>query len=165
MTTDDRVVRLAGGYLDEYLGKIRYCLDRLDDDQVWWRPSPGANSIGNLVLHLCGNLTQWLLGGLGGEPDHRQRDLEFSADRTVSRAELGRRLAGVVKRCRALVATLDEKALAARQEVQDSRTDGLGVLVHVVEHMSYHTGQLLYLRKQSLQHGDRLELYPQHRRE
>ena len=63
---------------DDYLPKIRRCLKVLSREDVWWRAHENTNSIGNLVLHLCGNVRQWIVSGLGGEEDRRLRPAEFS---------------------------------------------------------------------------------------
>jgi uncharacterized damage-inducible protein DinB len=155
-----RVRRICDEYLGQYLGKIRFCVERLDEDQVWARTDASGNSVGNLVLHLCGNLSQWVLAGLGGQAYARQRPLEFAADRTATRSELADRLDGVVRRCRAIVRALDDRALAERRRIQEKRTDGLGALLHAVEHMSYHTGQIVFAAKQALGPGSGIDFYP-----
>ena len=148
-----------------YLDKIRHCVELLDEEQVWWRANARSNSVGNLVLHLCGNLSQWVLEGLGGRPYTRQRSLEFSVDRTAPRAELMARLSEVVGGCREVAAGMSEADLLAPHTIQRYSTEGLGALLHVWEHMSYHTGQIVLITKQLI--GDRTEIdfYPQHRGE
>jgi uncharacterized damage-inducible protein DinB len=163
--TEERFLQLSGHYLEQYLGKIRECTQLLTEEQIWWRPKAGCNSVGNLLLHLCGNLTQWVLDGLGGEQHERRRSLEFSADRIASGKELLARLAEVVASCRALVARLSTAELSAEKQIQGYDTDGVGVLFHAVEHMSYHTGQIVSLTKQLLGEGRSIEFYPQHRGE
>ncbi|PYQ13532.1 MAG: hypothetical protein DMF80_14760 [Acidobacteria bacterium] len=155
-----RVRELCSGYLEEYLGKVRFCLERLDEAQVWWRPHRAGNSVGNLVLHVCGNLSQWVLSGLGGEADSRRRALEFAADRPMGKRRLAERLSSVVARCRRRIALLDEEALAAPRTIQHRRTDGLGALLHAVEHMSYHTGQIVFVAKQLRGEGSGIDFYP-----
>jgi uncharacterized damage-inducible protein DinB len=155
-----RLRRLCADYLGQYLGKIRFCVDRLDERQAWARSGAGCNSVGNLVLHLCGNLSQWVLSGLGGAPDTRERAFEFAADRAATRGELVERLDSVVERCRGVIAALDDAALAAPRTIQDRETDGLGALLHAVEHMSYHTGQIVFAAKQALGEGSGIDFYP-----
>jgi uncharacterized damage-inducible protein DinB len=159
------VLAHVDGDLALYLEKIRHCVECLDEAQVWWRANSRSNSIGNLMLHLCGNLSQWVLEGLGGRPYVRQRSLEFSAEGTATRAELLARLSEVVSACRGIAAGLGEAQLAAPLTIQKYSTDGLGALLHIWEHMSYHTGQIVLLTKQLI--GDRTEIdfYPQHRGE
>jgi uncharacterized damage-inducible protein DinB len=159
------VLALVDGDLALYLDKIRRCVDLLEEPQVWWRANARSNSVGNLMLHLCGNLSQWVLEGLGGRPCERRRALEFTADRTATRAELLARLRGVVGGCREVAAGLTEADLAAPRTIQKYETDGLRALLHAWEHMSYHTGQIVLITKQLI--GDRTEIdfYPQHRGE
>ena len=161
----DSFSELAARHLEEYVAKIRFALDGLPPERLWWRPAPGTNSAGNLVLHLCGNLTFWVLGGIGGERVVRDRAGEFAADGGADAAELGERLAGVVERCAALLRSLAPADLQRRIAVQGYDTNVLGAAFHAVEHMGYHTGQVLLLLKQSLPADARIELYPQHRHE
>ncbi len=157
--------RLAGRYLEEYLEKIRRAVLPLDFDQVWWRPAPGSNSIGNLLLHLAGNLSLWLRAGLGGDAFERDRAGEFAADRTHDLEELLAQLAAVVGRCLEILEALEGQPLDRELEIQTYRTDVLGVVFHAVEHMSYHSGQILTLAKQLRGEGHGIEFYPQHRGE
>ncbi|HLG42719.1 MAG TPA: DinB family protein [Planctomycetota bacterium] len=154
---------MSAELLAEYFDKIRIGVARLSEEQVWWRPATGTNSAGNLMLHLSGNLSLWVLSGLGGQPFRRDRAAEFAADRTHRRAELIEKLRGVVDRCRDVISRLNSAALEAPVEVQKYATNGWGALYHAVEHMSYHTGQILYIVKQLT--GEGIEFYPQHRAE
>lgn len=156
---------LAARHLEEYEAKIGLALAELPAERLWWRPAAGTNSAGNLVLHLCGNLTLWLLTAVGGEAHTRDRAGEFAADGGADRTELAARLHAVVERCTALLRGLEPGTANRPLAVQGYTTDVLGAVFHAVEHMSYHTGQVLYLAKQSLPEGRRLELYPQHRHE
>lgn len=155
---------LAARYLDEYLDKIRLAVVRLTDDQLWWRPAPGTNSAGNLLVHLEGNLSLWILGGLGGREVRRDRAAEFSLrgrEGAPGSEELVERLAGVVGECRRVLEESVGEDLSAEVEVQGYRVDRMGALFHAVEHMSYHTGQIVWIVKQ-LRSDEPLEFYPQH---
>ena len=154
--------QLAGRYLEEYLAKIRASVERLDEGQVWWRPRSDANSVGNLLLHLRGNLSLWILHGLGGDEVHRQRSAEFAADRSQSKAELIDGLERAVDACLEVLAEVDEEALATHLSLQTYSTDRLGALFHAVEHMAYHTGQIVWIVKELDRSAERLEFYPQH---
>ncbi len=96
MTTAENALNVGSAFIDraidfltgEYLPKIERCLEQLNDEQIWWRANEESNSIGNLVLHLCGNARQWIVCGLGSEPDTRKRDSEFAQRDVVARAEL-----------------------------------------------------------------------------
>ena len=153
---------LAGRYLEEYLDKIRLAVERLSEDEVWWRPAPGTNSAGNLILHLCGNLSLWLLAGVGGRPFERHRAEELSAERSHGKAELLARLDEVVASCRGVLAAVEPGDLDQPATIQGYDTDLLGAVFHAVEHMSYHTGQIVWIAKELEAGPDRLEFYPRH---
>jgi hypothetical protein len=90
-TTDElaRAVAVeASNRLVESVKKIKHCLNQLSDEQVWWRQTPSQNSIANIILHLCGNVRQWVVSGIGGEPDIRDRPREFSERQIIPKAEL-----------------------------------------------------------------------------
>jgi len=157
--------QLAARYLEEYLEKIRRAVEPLDFEQIWWRPAAGSNSIGNLLLHLAGNLSLWLRRGLGGDDYRRHRAAEFAADRSHDAGAMIADLTAVVGRCRDILAALDGQPLDGQVAIQGYRCDVLGVVFHAAEHMSYHTGQILTLAKQLRGAGHGLELYPQHRGE
>jgi uncharacterized damage-inducible protein DinB len=147
---------LSAALLQEYADKIRIGLGRLSEEQIWWRPNRECNSAGNLVLHICGNLSLWLLGGLGGFDYERDRAGEFRAERSMSRAELLACLEQTVARGRKVLEDVD---LSKELSLQGYHVDGLAALYHTIEHASQHTGQILFIVKQ-LAPG--LELYPQH---
>lgn len=133
--------------LGESFPRLRACLDRLPDDAVWRQPNARTPSAGQLAVHLCGNARQWIVSGLGGAPDARDRAAEFSEAARRPRAEL----AALVDRTQADVAgaldRLDPADLLRPRPVQAFTESGLSILVHVVEHFSYHVGQLTYIVK------------------
>jgi uncharacterized damage-inducible protein DinB len=148
--------RVAG----EYLPRIADCLARLSDQQVWQRPSPNCNSVGNLLLHLEGNVRQWILSGLGGEPDQRDRPAEFRAHAAEdrSRESLLERLQKTVARACDIVASMPTDTWLEERTFQDSfRESGLAAVVHVIEHFSGHAGQVYAWTKQVT--GDDLAFY------
>ncbi len=140
-------VQLAGN-----LKKIKHCLDQLDDEQIWWRPRQSHNSIGNLLLHVCGNLSQWILSAVGGEPDTRDRPSEFSQRGPIPKAELVRRLEDVVDRSRAVLAGLPASRLLEDRRVQGFDETVLSAIVDSVCHFTGHTHQVVYITR--LQLGD-----------
>src|SRR3954467_14504869 len=81
----------------DYLPKIEACLHRLSEHDVWWRPNEASNSIGNLILHLCGNVTMWIVGGVGGRNFTRDRQQEFDERRQIPKDELLTKLRRVVE--------------------------------------------------------------------
>lgn len=147
---------LSAALLQEYADKIAIGIGRLSEEQVWWRPNEACNSVGNLVLHVCGNLSLWVLKGLGDVDYDRDRAGEFRADHTMSKARLLAHLEATVTRCREVLERVD---LDRELSLQGYHVDGQAGLFHAVEHASQHTGQILYLVKQ-LAPG--FELYPQH---
>jgi uncharacterized damage-inducible protein DinB len=153
---------LSAALMVEYFDKIRIAVEGLSEEQLWWRPDHGGNAVGNLILHLCGNLSLWVLRTLGGASFERDRPTEFAADRSHAKRELVERLREVIDRCRQVAERLTPDDLRAPREVQGLRTDGLGALYHAVEHMSYHTGQIVLIAKH-LAGG--IEFYPLLRRE
>jgi uncharacterized damage-inducible protein DinB len=157
-----RLVELAIHYWGEYLEKIEAAVAPLTEEQLWWRGRPESNSIANLLAHLHGNLSQWVLAGLGGEPFERHRDLEFAAREGASKGDLMARLRATVARCQAVVGALDREELGRERSIQSYRVDGYRALFHAVEHMGYHTGQIVLLAKL---HGVALDFYPRHRGE
>jgi uncharacterized damage-inducible protein DinB len=131
----------------EYLPKIERCLEQLNDKQIWWRPNPRSNSIGNLVLHLCGNARQWIVAGLGGSEDLRNRDSEFEQTEIIERAKLTARLRSTVAEVVATLKALDAETLLEKREIQGAEVDVLQAIFHVTEHFSMHTGQIILLTK------------------
>ena len=165
---NSRLIEFAEHYWAEYLGKIEHAVAPLSEEQLWWRgPDANAdgNSIANLLAHLHGNLSQWVLTGLGGQPFERHRSAEFAArpgPGAATKAELMATLAATVERCRATIRGLSERELASVRRIQKYELDGYRALFHTVEHMSYHTGQIVLLAK--LQ-GAELDFDPQHKGE
>jgi uncharacterized damage-inducible protein DinB len=131
----------------DYLPKIERCLDQLTDEQIWWRPNPTSNSIGNLILHLCGNARQWIVAGLGLERDERKRDLEFSQREIIERVKLSKHLKSTIDDVDRVLQGLNLDSLLSRHTIQGKDVDGLEAIFHVTEHFSMHTGQIILLTK------------------
>ena len=133
--------------LRELSGRIETCLGMLDEEQVWARGGDNANAIGNLVLHLCGNVRQWIVSGVGQRPDIRQRDAEFAARGGVPVAELVERLHRTVEEAVATIQGVTVDRLTERFMVQGYDVSVMEAIYHVVEHFSMHTGQILFAAK------------------
>lgn len=144
-------------FSEDYLPKIERCLERLSDDQVWHRAGENSNSIGNLLLHLEGNVRQWIVSGLGGAPDVRERDREFAARGRATRETLLSKLRATLEDADAALARLDPDALSERRLIQGSDVTTLEAVFHVVEHFSGHTAQIILLAK--ILTGDDLAFY------
>jgi len=152
MTNDSAVgtafIKQGSAFLvTEYLPKIERCLEQLDDNQIWWRPNPQSNSIGNLVLHLCGNARQWIVCGLGGEKDKRYRDAEFAQTDVIERNKLLELLRSTVNEVAQTLNSLDPTTVLERRTIQGNEVDVLNAIFHVTEHFSMHTGQIIMLTK------------------
>jgi len=130
-----------------YLPRIAACLRELSADQIWWRPNSASNSVGNLVLHLEGNVRQWIVSGLGSAPDRRVRDLEFSEAGPIPSQRLVARLRRTVTEAGRVMGKLDGEALARTYSIQGFRVTGLRAVFHVAEHFSHHAGQIILLTK------------------
>jgi len=133
--------------LKQSASRIDVCLDKLSEEQVWMRGSDSQNSIANLVLHLCGNVRQWILSGVANQPDNRQRDSEFAARDGASVADLKAMLAQTVEEATRAIANVAPSDLARRTEVQRYDVSVLEAIYHVVEHFSYHTGLIIFATK------------------
>ena len=131
----------------DYLPKIGRCVTQLTDDDVWWRPNDASNSIGNLIVHLCGNVTQWILGGVGRQAYMRARQQEFDEREVKPSTELLSRLSEIVHEADAVIAAQTSDSLAERRQIQGYDVTVLEAIFHVVEHFAMHTGQIIALTK------------------
>ncbi|MGH9343712.1 MAG: DUF1572 family protein [Terriglobia bacterium] len=146
---DSEFLDLAQRSLSKHhLPRITACLAELSEEDIWWRPNPTSNSAGNLVLHLAGNMRQWITSGLGGAPDIRNRDAEFSEKGPMG----GRLLAAILAKevhaaCRVL-SGLTSAELKTGYTIQRHRNvTGMDAVQRVIEHVAYHAGQIIYLTK------------------
>jgi uncharacterized damage-inducible protein DinB len=147
-TPAKRFIACAREFLvQEYLPKIERCLERLTDKQIWWRPNEESNSIGNLVLHLCGNARQWIVSGVGGASDKRERDAEFAQREAIERGELLALLRTTLGEVDRVLENLAPDTLLERRAIQGSDVDVLEAVFHVTEHFSMHTGQIIMMTK------------------
>jgi uncharacterized damage-inducible protein DinB len=133
--------------MTDYLPKIERCMEKLSDEAAWWRAGEHSNSIGNLVLHLCGNARQWIVSGIGGEADKRERQSEFDERRQITREELLSRLRQTLREVDEVLAHIRPETLLERRIFQGTEESVLDAIFHVVEHFSMHTGQIILLTK------------------
>ena len=127
--------------------RIEACLAKLNDDQIWARGGDNENAIGNLALHLAGNVRQWIISHLGGQPDLRQRDQEFAARGGRTTQELSTQLKNTVEEAAAVIQSLDTERLTRNYTIQKYEVTGLTAVYHVVEHFAQHTGQIIFATK------------------
>ena len=133
--------------MKESTGRIEKCVLLLTNEQVWNRPNTSTNSIGHLILHLCGNITQYIQSSLGNQKDNRNRDLEFESTVPCTNDELIQKMQITVNTAVEIIEQLNEAELLQNRSVQGFGLTGIGNIIHVVEHYSYHTGQIALLTK------------------
>ncbi len=143
--------------LDQSMIKISHCLDQLTDQQIWWRPQQPLNSIGNLMLHLAGNLRQWTVGGIGGRDDDRDRESEFSHREQIEKRELLKRLSDTVDQTKSLLTDLREPQLTETRRIQEFEVTVLGAITHTTSHFVGHTHQIVFITRLIL--GDRYRFH------
>ena len=131
----------------EYRAKLRRALAALPADKVWWRPNDASNSVGNLLLHLAGNIRQWIVAGVGGVPVTRDRAAEFAAHDGAPPTELLAELERALDEVDQVLSGLTAARLAERCAIQGRDVTVLEAIFHVVEHFSYHLGQIILVAK------------------
>jgi uncharacterized damage-inducible protein DinB len=137
--------------------RMRSSVESLTDEQVWWRPNEASNSIGNLILHLNGNIHQWLVASFERMDDARNRPAEFAERESFPRAVLLERLDSTIRRASDVLSRLTPADLLATLHIQGDTVTGLYAVYHVVEHFGMHYGQILYITK--LLRGEDLGFY------
>lgn len=147
MTSEEIFLKFSADKLEQLQGRIQDCLGRLTAEQIWARGSESENAIGNLVLHLCGNVRQWIGSGVAGLPDDRQRDVEFDARGGKSPEELADLLKTRVAEAAGIIRTVPAGRLTDRIVPQGYDVTVLEAIAHVIEHFSQHTGQIILLTK------------------
>lgn len=140
-------VQYSADKLAQLASRIQDCLGKLSNEQIWTRGSESENAVGNLVLHLCGNLNQWIGSGVAGKPDTRVREREFTARGDVAATDLRDRLRRSVDEAVAIIRGLSAARLEEKIEVQKYNVTVLEAVYHVIEHFSQHTGQILFATK------------------
>jgi len=131
----------------ENILRIERCINELSEEEIWDRPNDSSNSAGNLMLHICGNITQYIISSLGGREDKREREKEFTTTGGPGKEELFKRLNATVELEVAIIKELNEEELLRVRSVQGFNYSGMGIIIHVVEHLSYHTGQIAFWTK------------------
>lgn len=133
--------------LEQYWPRLRSCVESLTGGQIWWRPNEASNSIGNLVLHLNGNVRQWLIASFKRLDDSRDRPAEFSQRDRIPASELLAQLGRTMQEASEVLAHLTESDLLASYEIQGYQVTGLQAVYQVVEHFGLHYGQITYITK------------------
>jgi hypothetical protein len=143
--------------LNQYWPRLRKAIEHLSEEQIWWRPNPASNSIGNLILHLNGNVWQWLVASFNRLEDTRNRPAEFNATGDLSATDLLERLGETMDEAAKVLAHLKPEQLLATWHIQGYTVTGLAAVYQVVEHFGLHYGQIVYITK--MQEGRDLGFY------
>src|SRR5262245_3747362 len=143
--------------LEQYWPRLRGCVESLSDEQVWWRPNEASNSIGNLILHLNGNVRQWLVSSFKRLDDTRDRPAEFREQRVIPAPALLEKLGTTMNEASDVLASLSEADLLRTFNIQGYTVNGVQAVYQVVEHFGMHYGQILYITK--LLRGEDLGFY------
>jgi len=141
--------------IDQELRRIVHCLDQLADEDVWWRPGAGVNSVGTILRHLCGNLRQRFFHGIRGDDDTRDRPSEFGEAATASKEDLLAVLTAIVDQIHGVLDGVDPETLLRERRIQGVHTNGLAAIYSTVTHLEGHALQIAYLTHLRL--GDRYE--------
>ncbi len=131
----------------EYFPSIQRAVGDLSDEQVWWRPNEASNSIGNLILHLTGNVREWILGGVGRAPFERTRQREFDERTVIPKDVLLTRMRTVLEEADAVLGRVKDGELMEVRKIHGDDITVMQAIYHVVEHFSTHTGQILWIAK------------------
>ena len=132
---------------EESYARIYKCLSLLDENQMWNSPNGNIPSVGCLILHLCGNARQWILSGLGGEVDNRVRDDEFVIHNNIRKSDFIFLLENLKVQLKTCLKNIPAETFSKRKKIQSFNVTGFSIIVHVIEHFSYHTGQITTLTK------------------
>ena len=143
--------------VQQYWPRLKSCVESLTEEQLWWRPNDACNSVGNLLLHLNGNVRQWLVASFNRMEDSRNRPAEFNQREPVSASMLLDQLGATMQQASEVLTRLTPEDLAARYEIQGYQVSGLDAVYQVVEHFAMHYGQVLYIVKTL--HGADLGFY------
>lgn len=147
MDTEAIFLRYSADKLEQLSGRIATCLDQLTTEQIWMRGADSNNAVGNLVLHLCGNIRQWIGTGIGGLAPVRDRDAEFAARGGLSGGELRTLLERNVREMAAILRNLETEGLSQIVQIQGYTVTVLEAAYHVVEHFAGHAGQIVFATK------------------
>ena len=134
--------------MEEYRTKLRKAVRAIPASEIWRRPNAQSNSVGNLLLHLAGNVGQWIVSGVGGAPDTRDRVAEFATQRGASADELLARLEAVLEEADRVLGRLTPIDLMERRTIQGRDVSVMAAVYSAVQHFSTHLGQIIWIAKE-----------------
>ena len=144
---EQEFLKFSADRIEQQARHIQDCVGRLSDEQVWTRKSENENSVGNLVLHLCGNVRQWIGYGVGDLADQRDRGAEFAARGGLDCPQLLERLRNTVSQASAIIRNFDTSRLLDKVTIQNNEVTKMHAIYQVVQHFSQHTGQIIFITK------------------
>jgi hypothetical protein len=147
MTVETEFLNYSADKLRQFVDRIDSCVEKLNQEQVWARTSPNQNAVGNLLLHLNGNVRQWIMHGVAGQPDVRDRRSEFATQGAPGTHQLLASLRTTVEEAAAVFHGLPAERLLHKVKVQGYDATVLTAIYHVVEHFAGHTFQIIYATK------------------
>ncbi len=130
--------------IDESVRMVSIALSKIQEEEIWTKQNRSLPTLGNILLHICGNLKQYVISGVGGEEDNRDRELEFSTEDGFTRDELLQKLLFITSKVNSIIDEATEEKLLEKKKVQGFEFSGIGLILHAVEHFSYHTGQIAF---------------------
>lgn len=145
--TNAFITEIKRRLFEENIPRLEKCVNQLSDEQIWYRPNTSSNSVGNLVLHLHGNVRQWVVAGLGKNKDVRERQKEFDEQGPVPKETMLQDMRQLMLEVEQILNKTTSDDLLEIRNVQGYRESGLSILVHITEHFSYHVGQMTYIVK------------------
>ena len=153
----DALIQGVRDEMAERLEKIMHCFGQLSEEDVWWRPFESHNALGNIILHLCGNVRQWLIDGIGGTPDVRDRPAEFAQREALSKAELIARLERTIEQANQVLGSLGPDDLLEPRRIQGFEVTVMGAILSSVPHLCGHTQEIIRITR--LRRGDSYQFW------
>ena len=141
--------------------RIIHCLDQLEEEHIWYRPDNSVNSIGIILNHLCGNLRQWIISGIGGLEDIRNRPLEFNDSTKLSKTELVNKFQEIISGCKKTINIFNPDNLLENRRIQGFEKSVLSAIYGTVNHLELHAGQIIYITRLILKSNYKLKCIPQ----
>ncbi len=161
MAFEKEFLKETNNRIDAAHERIIHCLDQLNEEHIWNRPNPSVNSIGIILQHLCGNLRQWIISGIGGAGDIRNRPLEFKDDPKLGRAELLAKFKGIINDCKDAIEGFDPNNILKVRRIQGFERTALHAIYGTITHLEFHAGQIVYQTRLLLAEQYTLSWVPQ----
>jgi hypothetical protein len=146
--------------LSEGMRKIEHCADQLNESRFWYRPRPEMNSVANLCLHLCGNVRQWIISGVGGTGDVRNRPGEFSDRSNRAKGEILGMLKKTIGEVDTVLSRVTPEELLSARRIQGFETNVLEAIVNSVSHFRGHVQEIIHITREQVGEKYRFDFVP-----